>query len=140
MEGELGEVPRDLGRGADVCGVGSGSDFLPAAPQEPPKELQTAEEGGAGGEDTPNGDPPAPTTEVRWVGVGVGGVCGGIVGCGKRFENGGKIWRGEEGWGNFGVRMGGGEDGGRDHRGEIWEQERDGSEQREEVVVGGTWG
>lgn len=33
------------------------------APQEPPKELQTAEEGGAGGEDTPNGDPPAPTTE-----------------------------------------------------------------------------
>lgn len=33
------------------------------APQEPPKELQTAEEGGAGGGDTPNGDPPAPTTE-----------------------------------------------------------------------------
>eukprot|EP00076_Gallus_gallus_P012083 XP_015128703.1 GRIP1-associated protein 1 isoform X1 [Gallus gallus] len=46
-------------------GDGDGG-VLPApmeAPQEPPKELQTAEEGGAGGEDTPNGDPPAPTTE-----------------------------------------------------------------------------
>lgn len=46
-------------------GDGDGG-VLPApmeAPQEPPKELQTAEEGGAGGGDTPNGDPPAPTTE-----------------------------------------------------------------------------
>ena len=47
--------------------MGSGSDFLPAAPQEPKKELQTAEEGGAGGGDAPNGDPPVPTTEVHGV-------------------------------------------------------------------------
>ncbi|XP_072217019.1 LOW QUALITY PROTEIN: GRIP1-associated protein 1, partial [Excalfactoria chinensis] len=45
---------------------GSGGGVLPApieAPQEPPKELQTAEEGGDGGGDTPNGDPPVPNAE-----------------------------------------------------------------------------
>lgn len=66
--GGSGPPPTDpLGTSGPPQDRGDGDGgVLPApmeAPQEPPKELQTAEEGGAGGEDTPNGDPPAPTTE-----------------------------------------------------------------------------
>ena len=73
--------------------MGSGSDFLPAAPQEPKKELQTAEEGGAGGGDAPNGDPPVPTTEVHGVVGEIRSSCRnrGGGGCEKGFEKGGKV-------------------------------------------------
>ena len=98
--------------------MGSGSDFLPAAPQEPKKELQTAEEGGAGGGDAPNGDPPVPTTEVHGVVGEIRSSC--------RNRGGGDVRRDlrreEKFRGGFGVRerMGGG-GGGRENAG--WEGE-----------------